>query len=95
MTADGQIARGYVNGVEDGTREVGAPYLLFEDEPLIIGESHFPAPVFFKGIIDEVAFYNRALSPEEVNQLMDNPIVGASAVEATGKLATTWATIKE
>ncbi len=94
ITGDGDTPRGYINGLEDGTRRVLAPYLVYKDEPLRIGESHFGPPVYFKGVIDEVVLYNRGLSPDEVNELMNNPITGV-AVEVTGKLAATWATVKE
>ena len=53
---------------------------------------------FFKGIIDEVAIYNRALSAEEVKQNMEaqgvpEPPEG-TAVEPVGKLALIWGVIK-
>ena len=47
----------------------------------------------FNGIIDEVAVYSVALTPEEIRQDMENGVI-SFAVQSSGKLVTTWATIK-
>jgi len=47
----------------------------------------------FDGIIDDVAIWNRALTPAEIGEAMTIGIPSA-AVEAGGKLATTWGFIK-
>jgi hypothetical protein len=52
-----------------------------------------PGQEFFKGIIDEVAIYNRVLTLDEINR--DMQAVGGVAVSAGGKLAFTWGAIKE
>ena len=51
-----------------------------------------PGQEFFKGIIDEVAIYNRALTLDEIKRDME--AVGGAAVSNSGKLASTWANIK-
>jgi hypothetical protein len=53
-----------------------------------------PADVsyFFKGIIDEVLIVRKTLSEAEIKTLMKEGIT--LAVQPSGKLATTWATIK-
>jgi len=43
------------------------------------------------GIIDDVAFFNVALSAEDINAIM---VAGITAVDSSGKLPTTWARIK-
>lgn len=43
------------------------------------------------GLIDDVRFYNRVLAEKEIAQLAS----GALAVEPSGKLATTWADLKQ
>jgi len=57
----------YVNGLlEDNisvTKPLGDPGNSY---PLIIGSYCQPYKLFFNGIIDEVAIYNRTLSPEEI-----------------------------
>jgi len=58
-----------------------------------LGE-HNPDPQeFMEGLIDDVGLYNRALSADEA--LQNRAAVGGlTAVEAAGKLTTTWAKIK-
>ena len=46
----------------------------------------------FKGAVDEVAFYNRALTEDEVELAMQSSLF--SAVEPGGKLSATWGSIK-
>ena len=46
-------------------------------------------------MIDEVYFWERALSDDEVAELAGGALLGAVSVEAQGKLATTWAHIKK
>jgi len=45
----------------------------------------------FNGVIDEVRFWNRALSQEEIKSGMNASVV---AVQPVGKVAATWAQIK-
>ena len=52
----------------------------------------YPSRYTFDGIIDDVALHNRALSPDEVVELMDVGL-STSAVEPAEKLVTTWASI--
>ena len=46
----------------------------------------------FHGILDDVAIWNRGLTPEELSEMMTNGI--PLPVEASGKLTTTWSEIK-
>lgn len=53
---------------------------------------------FFKGVIDEVVIFNTALSQEDLKIIVDKGIgsvLGLVAVEPSGKLATTWSSLKE
>ena len=50
---------------------------------------------YTNGIIDEVALYNVALTEDDINSIMSDGLVSVTSVEAQGKLATTWGTIKE
>jgi len=64
----------YINGVNDGgTYEGYASNLIYSSNPGTIGRkdcgNSTQAPYFFNGSIDEVAFYNRALSQSEVTTL--------------------------
>ena len=46
------------------------------------------------GMLYEVAIFNVALSEADMKELMDKGLAGLLPVEPTGKLATTWGTIK-
>jgi hypothetical protein len=46
------------------------------------------------GSVDEVAIFDRALSEAEINELMNNGVKAGLAVNASGKLAATWGTIR-
>ena len=49
---------------------------------------------YTNGIIDEVALYNVALDGDDINSIMNDGLVSITAVEAQGKLTTTWGKIK-
>ena len=104
LVEDGSEGTVYINGealtdadVTGGDRHrPSAPYDTLPGEPVRIGwakgrggDPNFLT--FFDGIIDEVAIYNRALSADEIKELMSAP---PAAVRAAGKLATTWGGIK-
>jgi hypothetical protein len=93
-TYDGQMIKGWVNGImEAQTGEQGEPDHP-EDEPLRIGAVN-GIPV--SGIIDEVALFNEALEEEDIQEIMNNGLeaaLGILAVEPEGKLAIRWSEIK-
>jgi hypothetical protein len=94
MTYDSTDIKIYVNGELDGT--AGAPgEILFQDAPFWFGGA--PADPgqswFFRGILDEVEIWNRAMTEEEVMEAYQNP-PPSSAVDMKGKLATTWGYLK-
>lgn len=64
------------------------------DDPWRIGQDCERLNYVFAGIIDEVRLWNRALSEDEINTFMEQG-VDALAVEAGGKLSTTWGYLKE
>ena len=80
----------YVDGVLEATQAMTGlgisktGYIGFDD--------YTPAPEYFKGIIDEVAIYNRALSEDEIVQNMNAE--GMAALSPTKRLALTWGEIK-
>ena len=49
---------------------------------------------WIQGTIDEVAFFNVALTDDDINSLMKNGLGKAFSVEPSDKLATTWGGIK-
>lgn len=68
---DGQVVRLYLNGTEAGNAEIEAPPAA-SPLPLRLGtyqEEPDPSPYSFHGCLDELAFYNRALSEKEIAAL--------------------------
>ena len=56
---------------------------------LLIGKRHDGD--FFKGAVDEVMIFNKALSLEEIKSIMRQGL----EVENTGRLSITWGSLKE
>ena len=73
--------------------EANATEVLFDNNtPMRIGTDFSDEDKrFFNGIIDEVAVFNKALSQAEIQTAMKGDIL---AVNASGKLFTTWGRLK-
>ena len=82
----------YIDGKEEAEGDVPGK-LGANDDPWRIGQDCDRLNYVFAGIIDEVRLWNRALSEDEINTFMDQG-VDALAVEAAGKLSTTWSRLK-
>ncbi len=92
FTNDTDTAHIYIDG-ESVVDQAVPGKLGANDDPWRVGQDCDRAQYIFAGIIDEVRLWNRALSEEEINTFMDQG-VDALAVEATGKLSTTWGRLK-
>ena len=91
-TFDGDHLRAYFDGVMEGETKTEIPP-DHNTEPVKIGRWGNPRGDFWSGVLDEVAMFNQALTEEEIQDItMD--MRAALAVEARGKLAVTWGTIK-
>lgn len=91
-TFDGQDQKIYVNAKLDGTLANPGGYTN-NDLMLRIGWDPHAQERHFVGVIDEVAIYDRALTPNEVEQNM-NASLGITSVDPAGKLSSTWGEIK-
>jgi len=81
----------YFDAEEAGTG--GNPPVVDEiDGSIMVGARH-PGVEFFRGVIDEVALYNRVLSLDEIKRDMET--VGGTAVTPKNKLASIWGKIKK
>ena len=82
----------YINGQKIG--EVTDPIKILPDSdlPVYIGCVD-PANYFFKGELDDIAIYNRALTQAEIQRDMGS--ISPASVNSVGKLANTWAAIKK
>ena len=82
----------YIDGVEDVSEVHGPDLPLSNTSNVNIGSTDSGGNRF-AGILDDMAFYSRALSPAEVRNTM-NFGAGATAVRPMENLATTWGMIK-
>ena len=85
----------YINGKNAGEEKarVGTPIAGDWDSGARVGyniDNNRP----FAGLMDELNVWKRGLTEEEVNSIMNDGIEEFFAVEAQGKLATTWGKLK-
>ena len=92
-TFDGKELRVYLDGELVGEKPVPAngPVMIWNDNPLEFGGRGTGTNVY-KGLLDELLVYDRALTEDEVGRVMDSKNI--FAVDAAGKLATTWGDLK-
>jgi len=92
-TYDMSVSRLYINGVLD----IEAPFSAtpnITDVPVIIGRT--PTDTYkYEGMIDEVAIFNKALSEDDINEIMNSGLrITVATVDSKDKLAATWGDIK-
>ena len=85
----------YINGKNAGEEKarVGTPIAPDWDQGARVGyniDNNRP----FAGLMDELNVWKRGLTEEEVNVIMNDSVEAFLAVEAQGKLATTWGKLK-
>ena len=90
--SDGDTMRLYIDGEIDGEAPVGGTLAINGEDPLWIGAR--PGNVAATGIIDEVGFFTEALSGDELKEVMDQGLAPLAAVDASGKLTSTWGRIR-
>src|SRR5262245_28500637 len=82
VTYDGTALRLFENSTQVSSRAITGSIRRTAD-PLWIGGSH-PYGEYFRGLIDEVRVYDRALSPSEIRAEMSTPIRSARITRAPG-----------
>ena len=96
LTYDGTILALYVDGEMVSDLKVEKPDFTKNNAGGAIWLATWKAPNWdFKGVIDEVAIFNVALSEGDLNSIMNNGLEDMSAVSSAGKMAITWGGIKE
>jgi len=81
----------YVNGKLESTNPRSEKTVPDGEQPVFIG-CVTAGQLFFRGMLDEVVIYNRALTATEIKENMGGNIL---AVDGSGKLVTTWSAIKK
>ncbi len=90
---DGSQNRVYVNGKLQGTEDAKGPPWACPEEVYIGADPGCGMRCQWEGIIDEVVIFDITLSDDDVVKLGEG-IEGALAVDAAGKIATTWGSLK-
>jgi hypothetical protein len=85
LTYDGARLRLFLDGTQVSSRTATGTIRMTTD-PLWIGGNH-PYGEYFRGVIDEVRVYDRALSPAEVRAEMSRPIPSEGIDHAGGLVA--------
>ena len=87
---EGNTARLYYDGSEVKTEDISGIGSVSNSQPLLIGGEYSPGArgrdQHFNGVIDEVAIYNRALSPEEIKAHYLAKRAGGSTKDSTPDL---------
>lgn len=84
----------YVNGVRVGS-STRPGNTAITDNPVEIGR--WGGGSYFVGTIDEVAIFNKVLSEDDIQTIIEHglaKVLAGEAVEALNKLTTTWASLK-
>lgn len=98
-TFDGTSRKAYLDGELKFEAETPGTIIYGDPKPsLVIGDRNVNRAASgerMNGLVDDVAVFNVALSDSDVSDIMNNGLQGVVAVEPSGKLATTWATVKD
>ena len=92
-TYDGKTVKVYVDGELEASNAAAGPFIAGAK---YIG-SRDDKQEAFTGLIDEIAFFNVALSEDDVKMIADSGLsiaLGFAAVSPEAKLATAWAKLK-
>lgn len=81
----------YIDGTLEGNPQIADVVGAVSNERDVVVGSYHDGKEYFKGIIDEVRIYNRALNAGEVKK---NFISSGLAVEKSGQIALIWGKIK-
>ena len=92
-TYDGKKMISYGDGEPFGERKADFKLSCTTDKPLFVGGGVERPQYAFDGALDEVAIFNRALSPDEIKLTMEG-LKKFLAVEVADSLPTKWGKLK-
>jgi hypothetical protein len=75
------------NGVLNSVTESAALTSSAFDAPLLLGEDPSSGGRYYAGALDEVAVFNRSLSPAQIQQLYSNALVGTGCQTITASIS--------
>lgn len=85
----------YIDGKEESEMDLNKTPLDADSGPVFIGKDSCCAGRFGNALIDEVAIFDVALEPDDINTLMKKGLAPTlTSVEAEGKIATKWGKLK-
>jgi hypothetical protein len=73
---NGSVMSIFINGQLDASLSVGNVMPVKTTQPLLIGHTNEDAPTFFKGLVDEIEIYGRALSAPEILAIFNADTAG-------------------
>lgn len=96
LTHDGKTLALYVNGEIVADLDVGEPSFSQQHDKGSIWLTRWKggAGWDFKGVLDEIAIFNVALSEDDLTTIMEDGLEKALDVSPVGRLTTTWGNIK-
>ena len=97
VTMANGVKRIYIDGALKSEKAETGAIASAGEKNLFIGKESAPNPAhWFKGILDEVAVFSKALTDNDIKNIMNDGIkkVVRLAVSSPGKLTTTWGSIK-
>ncbi len=77
----------YLDGKPDGSEQHNSPSIRTNSLNLLIGRAHTSKKEFFKGALDDIRIYNRALSEQEIKEIYQLP-----SSKTTKDGVTNWST---
>ena len=100
VTYDGTTTKVYINGTE---RMSGAPALdtsgAHKSNFYVARKNDSNYNGVFNGIVDEIGFFKKALTDDEIKDIMNQGLaraaLGLAAVSSSGKLATKWGLLRD
>ena len=97
LTHDSKTLALYVDGETVADLKVGKPTFTQNNDGGSIWLTRWKggAGWDFKGVLDEVAIFNAALTEDDLGTIMEDGLEKALAVSSAGKLTTTWGDLKQ
>jgi hypothetical protein len=96
LTHDGKTLQLYADGKKVNESKVGQPDMTRDADGGAIWLGQWKAPGWdYRGVIDEAAVFNAPLSEADLAAIMANGFGNVLSVRPAGKVATTWAALRE